>query len=143
MQITRETDYAVRCVLFLSKRPDDVFMTEEIAAEMDVPRSFLAKILQKLSKADIVKSFRGVRGGFSLARRPANISLLDVIKAIEGGVELNRCAVDFSACDRSVDCTVHPVWVELSKRVEQYLGRTNFRDLQDKQTILKKLKVKQ
>jgi len=118
-------------------------MTEEIAAEMGVPRSFLAKILQKLVKADIVKSIRGVRGGFILSKRPESVSLLDVVRAIEGGVAMNRCAVDPSACDLSMDCSVHHVWVELSKKVEQFLERTTFKDLQDKKTILKKLKVVQ
>lgn len=140
MQITRETDYAVRCVLFLSRSNEIVVMTDAIAAEMDVPKSFLAKILQKLVKADIVKSYRGAKGGVSLSKVPEKISLLDVVKAIEGDVAMNRCVFDPASCDFSSDCSVHPVWSELSKRVESYLKGTKFCDLKDKKTIVKKIK---
>lgn len=140
MQITRETDYAVRCVLFLSRNSEKVVMTDAIAAEMDVPKSFLAKILQKLVKADIVKSYRGAKGGFSLTRGPEKISLLDIVTAIEGDVAMNRCVFDPASCDFSTDCSVHPVWSELSRRVENYLKNTSFSDLKDRKTIIKKIK---
>ena len=68
MQITRETDYAIRCVLHLARQPRRVAPAAEIAAATQVPRIFLAKILQRLAKAGIVVSQRGVQGGFSLAR---------------------------------------------------------------------------
>ena len=63
MQITRETDYAIRCVLYLSEFPDNVIMVDEIARAKAIPKSFLSKILQKLAKLNIVKSYRGVNGG--------------------------------------------------------------------------------
>lgn len=129
MEITRETDYAIRCILFMSRKPDQTLMVEEISQEMAIPRSFLAKILQKLSKAGIVKSFRGVKGGFRLARGPESISILDVVQAIEGGVAMNECAVDAASCSLSSTCSVHPVWVSLRRAVEMHLGEANFGEL--------------
>jgi len=126
MQITRETDYAIRCVLYLSESPERVVMVDEIAKAKSVPKSFLAKILQKLARAKIVKSFRGVNGGFKLARNPKEISLLDVIKAIEGPVAMNRCAVDSRMCNFSKTCSVHPVWVKIRKEVEGQLRSYKF-----------------
>jgi len=129
MEITRETDYAIRCILRMSRNPDAILMVEQISEEMAIPRSFLAKILQKLSKADIVKSFRGVRGGFRLSRGPESISILDVVEAIEGRVAMNECAVDASSCSLASTCCVHPVWVSLRRKVETHLGEANFGDL--------------
>jgi Rrf2 family protein len=129
MEITRETDYGVRCILYLSGKPDDVVMVDEVAKEMQIPKSFLAKILQKLARAGVVKSFRGVKGGFQLARKPAEISLLDVVEAIEGPVAMNRCALDSTLCAFSGTCSVHPVWVDLRKKVEEYMGKTDFEKL--------------
>ena len=129
MQITRETDYAMRCVLYLSSRTDRTVMVDEIAREMATPKSFLAKILQKLAKAEIVRSFRGVKGGFRLERKPEDISLLDVIEAIEGVVALNACAVDDTICGFSSTCAVHPVWIKLRGEFTELLKRHNFAEI--------------
>ena len=123
MQITRETDYAIRCVHYLSCGKGETLMVDRIAQGMQIPKTFLAKILQKLVKGGVVKSFRGARGGFRLDRRPVEITLLDVIEAIEGPVAMNACALDKRTCSLSGRCSVHPVWVEIRKEVEQRLKK--------------------
>ena len=125
----------MRCVLHLSVNPGATCMVEEMAQARDVPRSFLAKILQKLKHANIVDSFRGVKGGFILARKPSDISMLDVIEAIQGAVSLNICAVDEGACDRSGDCVIHPVWVLLRKDMNTMLGKFDFQMLADDEIL--------
>lgn len=132
MQITRETDYAIRCVLHLAHAPERVVMVEEIAAARYVPVSFLAKILQKLKRAKIVRSFRGVKGGFQLARAPEDVTLLDVIEAIQGKVAMNACAVDPKICELSPFCVVHPIWKDVRADVEQMLRKHDFRSLAEK-----------
>lgn len=129
MQITRETDYAIRCVQYLCKNPSEIKMVDEIASEMKIPKSFLAKILQKLTKAKIARSYRGVKGGFIPARRPEDINLLEVVEAIEGPIAVNTCVVDKKSCGFSDTCSVHPVWVSIRKEIEQRLKSVNFRNL--------------
>jgi Rrf2 family protein len=129
MQITRETDYAIRCILYLSSRTDRIVVVDETSREMAVPKSFLAKILQKLVKAGIVKSFRGVKGGFRLSREPKDITLLDVIEAVEGAIALNACAVDSAVCTFSSACAVHPIWIRLRGEFNELLKRHNFADI--------------
>ncbi len=126
MEITRETDYAIRCVLFLAMQPDRVFMVGEIAEKQDVPKPFLAKILQKLVKGNIVSSIRGVKGGFRLFKNPKDISLLNVIEAVDGPVSLNVCVVDKRSCDRSGYCSIHPVWVDLRQDLAKKLNSIHF-----------------
>ena len=128
MQITRETDYAIRCVCYLADKRDEVIMVDDISKEMHIPKSFLAKILQKLSKASLAKSYRGVKGGFALARHPSKISLLDVIEAIQGPILINICAVD-DVCRFSDTCVIHPVWIEIRQQVETMLKKKYFADL--------------
>ena len=129
MQVTRETDYAIRCVYYLAGKKSGVTMVDEISKEMNIPKSFLAKILQKLGKGSVVKSYRGVKGGFMLSRAPEEISLLEVIEAVQGPVAMNICALDKALCERSTACAIHPVWVEIRKQLEQTLRRKNFADL--------------
>lgn len=126
MQITRETDYAIRCVYYLAKKPDKVIMVDEIAKEMLIPKSFLAKILQKLTKAKIVKSYRGVKGGFQILKKPEVISIYNVITAIEGPVAMNICAIDKRRCRLSNQCLIHPVWVNLRNDIERILKNKKF-----------------
>jgi Rrf2 family protein len=126
MQITRETDYAIRCVYCLAKRPDEVIMVDEIAKEMLIPKSFLSKILQKLAKAKIVKSYRGVKGGFQLSKKSESVSIYDVILATEGPAAMNICAIDKRRCSLSNKCRIHPVWVNLRNDVEKILKSKKF-----------------
>ena len=129
MQITRETDYAIRCVLYLTSRTERVVMVDEISREMATPKSFLAKILQKLVRAGIARSFRGVKGGFQLDREPKDISLLDVIEAVEGSIALNACVLDKTACGFSSICAIHPIWITLRGEFNESLKKYNFADI--------------
>lgn len=126
MNITREADYAVRCILHLSKNTGRITVVDEIAQEMDIPKSFLAKILQKLGRAKLVKSTRGVKGGFQLAEDPANLTLLRVIESVQGPLALNICVIDLNSCSRSSFCSVHPIWVEVQDILARKLSEYTF-----------------
>ncbi|MBI4689034.1 MAG: Rrf2 family transcriptional regulator [Nitrospirae bacterium] len=132
MYVTRKADYAIRCVLYLTRNTGRVASVDEISAAMYVPKSFLAKILQRLMKAGIVSSTRGIKGGFQLAKDSKDINLLEVIEAIQGPSAANICAIDKKLCDMSNRCAVHPIWVKIRKKVEQELKKENFAKLAKK-----------
>jgi Rrf2 family protein len=98
---------------------------------MHIPRSFLAKILQRLIKDGIAASERGMKGGFSLSRNPAKINLLEVIEIFQGPAAANICAIDGKKCDLSKKCPVHPLWVKIHNQVEKELRRQSFKELAD------------
>jgi Rrf2 family protein len=123
MLITRETDYAVRTVLYLARDRDRTANVTEVAHAMHIPKSFLAKVLQRLVRHHILTSMRGINGGFRLAKKPSEISLLAVMEAIQGPAGINVCAVDSRRCSLSATCSVHPVWVELRQEFEKRLKR--------------------
>jgi Rrf2 family transcriptional regulator, iron-sulfur cluster assembly transcription factor len=126
MGISRKADYAIRCVLLLSGSKQELYPLEKISSRLDLPKPFLAKVLQILSKAKIVASSRGVNGGFCLARNPACISLFDVIEAIDGAIFFNTCAIASDACKQSNSCSVHPIWFELRNIVTDKLSSITF-----------------
>ncbi len=130
MQITREGDYGIRSVLYLSRQPfKKVSFVNEISEEYKIPRSFLAKILQKLVKAKIVRSYRGVKGGFSLAKQARDITALDVLEAIEGRLAINLCLIDKKKCNFSKHCPTYFLWSNVQSKVADTLKKTNFEDL--------------
>ncbi len=130
MQITREGDYGIRSVLYLSRQPfKKISYVNEISDAYKIPRSFLAKILQKLVKAKIVRSYRGVKGGFSLAKQAKDISMMDVLEAIEGRLYLNICLEDKKNCDFSKHCPVTYVWTSIQAKITELLEKANFEDM--------------
>src|SRR5512133_1779518 len=130
MQLTREGDYGIRSVLYLARQPyKKISFVTEISDEYKIPRSFLAKILQKLVRAKLVRSYRGVKGGFSLARQSRDISMLDVIEAVEGKMCLNICLQDKKKCGFSKSCPVNPVWATVQARLSDMLKKMNFEEL--------------
>jgi Rrf2 family protein len=133
MFITRRADYAIRCVLFLTKNSEDVVTINEISQAMNVPKAFLAKILQQLAGCGIVNSSRGLTGGFRLARAPEDITMLEVIETIQGVSASSQCAVDKKSCNLSDKCSVHPIWIKIREMVENELKNQNFRKLAEKE----------
>jgi Rrf2 family protein len=126
MQITRQADYAVRAVLYLSQLGEDQrAATSQIAQEQQIPPSFLAKIVSQLSVAGLLQTSRGARGGVSLARSPEQISLLEVVEAIDGPILLNEC-VGNDACTFGDDCPMKPIWCDAQSELVERLRNTTF-----------------
>jgi Rrf2 family protein len=134
MFITKKADYAVRCVLYLSKNTDRCVAINEIADNMKVSKTFLAKIVQRLSACGLVSSERGINGGFRLARNPEDVNLLEVIEAIQGVNSFSECAVDKRSCSLSCKCSVHPVWLKLRSIVEEELRGQDMKTLVEQNT---------
>ncbi len=134
MQITRQADYALRAILYLARLdPQQRASTSQIAEYQQIPPSFLAKIISQLSIAGIINTSRGPRGGVSLARKPEEISLLDVVEAIDGPITLNECTKDPSVCAFGEDCPIHDVWCETQAELVQQLQQSTFDKLLERE----------
>jgi len=129
MQITRQADYAVRAVLHLARNGEIRTATSTIAEEQKIPPSFLAKIISQLSIAGLLHTSRGARGGVTLAREPRDITLLEVIEAIDGPIQLNECVGDTGNCSFDDNCPLRPVWCEAQEQLVGRLKGTNFADM--------------
>lgn len=136
MQITRQADYAVRAVLHLARLdPTQRAATSQVAKEQRIPPSFLAKIISQLSIAGLLHTSRGARGGVTLAREPKQISLLEVIEAIDGPILLNECVSDNGTCTFDSDCPLRPVWCEAQEELVGRLKGTNFQQLIEQSAV--------
>jgi len=137
MKLTRGGEYGIRGVLYLAKQEEGkVSMLSAIAKAQDVPPRFLAKIFQALAKAGVVRSHRGAKGGFSLARPAAEVTIKDVIEAVEGPIYLNVCLVTPGECDRDHVCPLHAVWQEAQEKMMEVLARTNFEEMTKAEKLL-------
>jgi Rrf2 family protein len=130
MQITRQADYAVRAVLFLTNLDENERVaTSTIAEKQHIPPSFLAKIISQLSIAGLLHTSRGARGGVTLAREARDISLLDVVEAIDGPIQLNECVGDSGICSFEEGCPMKSVWCDAQADLVKTLKGTNFSDM--------------
>lgn len=129
MQITRQADYAVRAVLHLARNGETRTATSVIAEEQKIPPSFLAKIISQLSIAGLLHTSRGARGGVTLARDPKEITLLEVIEAIDGPIQLNECVGETGVCTFDANCPLRSVWCEAQEELVGRLKGTNFADM--------------
>ena len=123
LQLTRGGEYGIRAMSYLAAQPDGhVCALREVSAAQDVPESFLAKIFQNLVHAGLVVSHRGARGGFALARPASQITLADVIEAVDGPVALNACLSEPGNCERVEECSLHEIWVKAQAAMMDVLG---------------------
>ncbi|MBI2192784.1 MAG: Rrf2 family transcriptional regulator [Planctomycetes bacterium] len=130
MEISRETDYAVRALIDVarfSKGPR--LLTRDIATRELVPFSLLVKIMARLSKAGLVGTRRGQGGGVYLLKDPETISMLEVVETMEGPIGLNRCVLHPEACSMSGHCAAHRVWQAAQELVANHLGSVSIGQL--------------
>ncbi|MDD2598914.1 MAG: Rrf2 family transcriptional regulator [Kiritimatiellae bacterium] len=115
--INRDTDYAVRALRFLAQRPGEILSVADLHAELGIPRAYLRGILQKLARAEILRSHRGQRGGFQLNRQPATIQLLDLMELFQGDVSLTQCMFHGEACPNRAVCPLRATIKEIEELV--------------------------
>lgn len=130
MQITRQADYATRAILYLARNWNGKRVaTSQVAKEQKIPSSFLAKIISQLSIAGLLHTSRGPHGGISLARNPEQITLLQVIEAIDGPIQLNVCIGREGVCSFEDNCPIQLVWRDAQNELITKLRNTNFAQL--------------
>jgi len=130
MRLTRGADYGARGIIHLAKMPlSAVVLVSRIASAEQLPESYLAKIFQDLAKEGIVRSHRGAKGGFSLARPPGQITLRQIVEAIEGPIALLRCLAPWEGCDRMDVCPLYPVIANAQDQLMAVLDATTLEDL--------------
>lgn len=133
MRLTKAGEYAIRCVLYLSvQEKGAVASRNEIANAMNIPRDFLTKIGQQLSRSDILEIIQGSKGGFRLQAAPDKLSMLDVIEAMMGEISFNECALRPEYCSESCNCPVNTVWVMAWTQFRTTLRQATFARLAEK-----------
>ena len=130
LQITRQTEYAIRGLQDLARRQSgDPVQLKSIAKACDVSEAFLAKIFQMLSQENIVKSHRGVKGGFSLGREMNEITMLEIVEVCEGGIALNHCLRKVDPCKNRDDCDISKAWRKAQNALIAALKETSLADI--------------
>lgn len=102
--INRDTDYAVRTLVYLGKNEGKKATITDIVEELDISRAFLRKIMQVLAKRNIIESYKSNKGGFKLKKSLSDINLIDLIEIFQGGYRLNECIFNKKICPNRNTC---------------------------------------
>ena len=130
LQITNQADYALRAMLYLArlgfgkKAPSNV-----IAEEMNMSRIFLSRINTQLVNARLISTWRGARGGVALTRPPSEISVYDILTAVDGPIRLVGCLEDPDCCPFAGTCPLHKFWIRTEEVLINQLKSTTLQDL--------------
>jgi Rrf2 family protein len=136
MQLTRAADYAVRVMIHLFGQPPHTRASRaELAEAAECPEQFLSKVLQSLTRAGLVASHRGNTGGFELPVSRQEVTLLEVVEAIEGPVCLNLCLTADDDCIRQGWCPAHPVWADAQRAMLEILRAATIRELAQRAVV--------
>ena len=134
MQLSPAAELAIRGTVTLASEYGNGPVTlDSICARRDLPKQYLVKIFGSLNRANIITTIRGKKGGYTLSRPPAEITLLDIVEAVEGPIAMNYCQQEPSQCQEDI-CPIRPLWTEIqtvvreklsSMSLDQCLGRDN------------------
>lgn len=129
-RLSKGTDYGIRILAHLAK--DEVGTTHnarEVAEDLHLPFPMVSKVMKSLARSGVLESHRGAKGGFSLTREPGQLSVADMITALEGPVALTECQVGPSVCQHEGSCSVQEPWNVINRSVENTLSTITLSDL--------------
>lgn len=129
LRVSRLTDYATVVMSSLAARPEAVLSTAQIADDARLEAPTVSKLLKALTHAGLVESFRGVNGGYRLARAAERISLAEIVEAMEGPIGMTECSVGVGQCDREAHCNVRGNWLRINSAVDVALRGVSLADL--------------
>ena len=129
-------EYALSAVVCLARQPNHTpVRASDLAASISVPRNYLGKILHDLVRAGILKSTRGKNGGFQLAVKPGDLTLLQIVTLFDQIGERRRCLLGRLECSESDPCPVHHRWKECADHVQRFFTETTVGDVLDRGSL--------
>ena len=125
---SQTVEYALRAFLYIARETPDMVRLRDVAAEVQAPPRYLAKLLADLARAGFLRSTRGPNGGYRLADRDVPASLADIAAVFEP-VTPRRCLLGHGICGTNPDCSVHDKWAPISHAMHEFLDHTTVADL--------------
>lgn len=129
MTFTRTTEYALRTLGYMASREHELLSADELHAALRIPKKYLQRLLTDLTRSTLLKSVRGRNGGFMLSRPTQDITLAEIVHAVEGSRHTPECFFGFAKCALDVPCAMHEVWVRSQRTVRDALQTTRLADI--------------
>lgn len=133
MLLSKSCVYGIRASLYMATLKDRDFLSiREISDKLNISFHFLTKILQQLTSAELMESFRGPNGGIRLSKQPDEIKLIEVVSAIDGMSLFTECALGLPGCGIQRPCPLHDKWADTRDQIYNMLANTTLTELAEK-----------
>ena len=133
MKLSTRTRYGMRAIIELAQHEGNrPLQLKAIAERQDISVKYLEQLMSLLRSAGFVRSVRGSKGGYVLARPASQIMLGEIFRSLEGPVATTECTADGEVCERSVDCIARDIWMQVEAAIGQILGATSLADVVNK-----------
>lgn len=129
LRVSKLTDYATVVMAALAQDADSVRSAQELAERVRLEAPTVSKLLKQLAQAGLVASYRGANGGYRLARAPAQISVAEIVVAIEGPIGMTECGVHAGQCGQESHCEIRVNWQQINRTIEQALQSVTLADM--------------
>ncbi|MDJ0654808.1 MAG: SUF system Fe-S cluster assembly regulator [Xanthomonadales bacterium] len=129
LRLSKLTDYAIVVMTDMADEPETVFSAAELAGRTHLEQPTVAKVLKALTKSGLIRSYRGANGGYRLGPQPRNISVAQIISAMEGPIGMTECSVHEGLCAQEAVCTTRSNWRRISQAVEMALNDVTLQDM--------------
>lgn len=129
LRVSRLADYASVVMACLARHPGEVLPAAQVAAETHLEAPTASKLLKRLAQAGLVASFRGAAGGYRLSRAAGEISLAEIVEALDGPIGLTACSVGHAGCERQSFCSVSRDWQGIGTAIDEALRAVSLADM--------------
>jgi Rrf2 family protein len=131
MNLSKTSEYAIRILGYMAADEENLHTARQMVEQLEIPDKYLRRIMTGLSKAGLIKSIQGRKGGYRFARSPSNIVLMDIIDAVDEGEKYTGCILGFSHCSGDNPCLVHHQWAEAKTKILEILSSVSLSEFVD------------
>lgn len=133
MLLSKSCVYGLRAALFLASNQNGEYTSiRKLSEQLDISFHFLTKILQQLTAVDLLESMKGPKGGVRLSQSSQNISLLEIVRAIDGTDLFQECVLGLPGCGKEKPCPLHNIWAETRDDIQSMLEENTLHDMAQK-----------
>jgi FeS assembly SUF system regulator len=129
LRLSKLTDYSTVAMAHFARHPDRIHAAAELAAAIGVAMPTASKILKMLARANLLRSVRGAKGGYVLSRPPGEISIAEVIEAMEGAIGVTECSAMPGLCAQEGSCSIRGNWQRINRVIRDALGQMTLAEL--------------
>ncbi|HXE66483.1 MAG TPA: SUF system Fe-S cluster assembly regulator [Rhodanobacteraceae bacterium] len=129
LRVSRLADYASVVMACLARHPGEVLSAAQVGAETHLEAPTVSKLLKRLAQAGLVDSFRGAAGGYRLARSAKDISLAEIVEALDGPIGLTECSLGHAGCERQSFCAISRDWQGIGATIDNALRGVSLADM--------------
>lgn len=130
LKFSKTSEYAFRILSHFAADEDRLYKSDDLFEELDIPFRYLRRLLSKLAKGGLLLSIQGKHGGFKLAKPKSEISLLDIVNAVEEKRSTSECFFGFESCPLNNRCSMHDKWMSVQDNINEILLKTTLEELQ-------------